>query len=264
MGAIGNSLKQALQKLAHSTSVEQLKKRGVKQVNVIGLDRVVSLIEESVHRALRHKLMGLDRERVAGATTAEFLRLLKSNEDLERLRDEALREKQMAEEQVDDLRRELKEQRQALRERLEVGERELRASYEGENQAILEKVNSVFSELTEHADGDLGGLRDRMIELVMNVVEGERESTLEAPQAARDREVDLMQRRIDKLARNLEETEQQLARVAELKDVDDGISSIYREVQGLSDEDAHFARKKDLMADIFKANLELQNKSASA
>ena len=40
-----------------------------------------------------------------------------------------------------------------------------------------------------------------------------------------------------------------------------GIASVYREVQGLSDADNQFGKKKELMADIFAANLQLQKKS---
>ena len=42
------------------------------------------------------------------------------------------------------------------------------------------------------------------------------------------------------------------------KQVDGGISSVYREVQGVADGDGQAGRKKELMAEIFKANLALQ------
>ena len=45
-----------------------------------------------------------------------------------------------------------------------------------------------------------------------------------------------------------------------LKDVEGGISSVYREVQGLATGDAQVGKKKELMGEIFKANLKLQKK----
>src|SRR5690606_31230334 len=53
MANLKRSLKEAVRKLAYSTSVDQLKKRGVTKVNVLGIDRVVALIDEAVHRSLR-------------------------------------------------------------------------------------------------------------------------------------------------------------------------------------------------------------------
>ena len=45
-----------------------------------------------------------------------------------------------------------------------------------------------------------------------------------------------------------------------MKSIDGGISSIYRDVQGVAADDAHQGKKKELMAEIFKANLKLQRK----
>ena len=82
-----------------------------------------------------------------------------------------------------------------------------------------------------------------------------------AKQAASDREVDLLQRRINKLTTSLSETEKRMQQLAALKNIDPGISSIYREVQGLDSGDGHFKKKSALMSDIFKANLALQKKA---
>ena len=74
------------------------------------------------------------------------------------------------------------------------------------------------------------------------------------------REVDQLQRRIAKLTQSLETTEAEIARLRDIKDVDDGVASVYRDVQGLDDRDARSEVKKELMGAIFKANLDLQGK----
>ena len=84
MAGMRDSLKQAVRQMAFRTSVDDLKKKGVQQVNVLGIDRIIQLIDEAVHRSLKTKLVGLEREAVADATKSEFLRLLRSKEDLER------------------------------------------------------------------------------------------------------------------------------------------------------------------------------------
>ena len=62
MADLRKNLRDALRKMSYSTSVDQLRRRGVRQVNVLGLDRVVSLVEQAVYHSLRHRLMGLDRK----------------------------------------------------------------------------------------------------------------------------------------------------------------------------------------------------------
>ena len=82
--------------------------------------------------------------------------------------------------------------------------------------------------------------------------------------ALQDREVGNLQRRIQKLNDTLAATEQRLASATSSKKVESGISSIYREVQGLDESDAQAGKKKELMADIFRANLKLQKRSRGA
>lgn len=258
MGRLGRSLKEAVAKLAYRTSVDQLARRGIREVNVLGLDRIVALVEEAVHRSLKHRLMGLELERAAGATKDEFLKLLRSNEDLTKSRDEAVRMRERAQEEVDYLRRELARHQQALREKLRVAAAGEQVRYAGENAEIARRLDAVLAEIAEDPASGLSRLRERMLELVMDLVGREREAALRARQAAHDAEVEKLERRIAKMSSALSETEQRLAQLASLETVDEGISSIYREVQGLSPQDRRYERKKELMENIFKANLELQ------
>ena len=73
-----------------------------------------------------------------------------------------------------------------------------------------------------------------------------------------DRLVEILERRIAKLNRRLEEAEDGLRRLAALKDAEPGIASVYRGVQGLSSEEDYLTFKRELMRKIFLANLELK------
>jgi Mrp family chromosome partitioning ATPase len=73
------------------------------------------------------------------------------------------------------------------------------------------------------------------------------------------RRMDVLERRIAKLTSSLTDTEAALRRVAAAKNIDIGLSSIYRTVQGLTAEDSSFRAKKDLLRRIFQSNLELQH-----
>ena len=64
---------------------------------------------------------------------------------------------------------------------------------------------------------------------------------------ARPQQGELLQRRITKLARALEETEEELRHVANLKSIDRGVESAYRFVQGLSADEEGYDRKLGLL-----------------
>jgi len=75
-------------------------------------------------------------------------------------------------------------------------------------------------------------------------------------------QIDILQRRIAKLTLQLEQTEADLKRIAAMKNVDLGIASTYRTVQGLLSEDEAYAYKEALLKRIFEANLELKAEMA--
>lgn len=72
------------------------------------------------------------------------------------------------------------------------------------------------------------------------------------------RQNDILERRIAKLTSELGLTEEELKRIAEMKNVDLGIASIYRSVQGLAANEVQAQRKREMMKEIFTANFELK------
>lgn len=74
------------------------------------------------------------------------------------------------------------------------------------------------------------------------------------------RTIDMLERRIGKLSHALGVTEEELKRIAAMKNVELGQASIYRTVQGLSDDASDKERKREMMKDIFHANFELKKR----
>jgi len=99
-------------------------------------------------------------------------------------------------------------------------------------------------------------------------IERERDGLLAARSAPRpadleaQREIENLQRRIAKLTGLLSRTEDELKRIASLKDVEAGVASVYTDVQGLDPTDQAAELKRDLMKKIFDANLELKQAMA--
>ena len=95
----------------------------------------------------------------------------------------------------------------------------------------------------------------------MGIVREQRREAIEAREELQDREVHTLQRRITKLHSALEETEGRLVTMTAIKNLDQGISSVFKEVQGLNSEEERFGQKRLLMTNIFEANVRLQKKA---
>ncbi len=72
-----------------------------------------------------------------------------------------------------------------------------------------------------------------------------------------------LNRRIEKLTRSLETTEAEVARLRSAGVEDAGVASVYREVQGLDSGENRADLKRELMGEIFKANLDLQSRRSA-
>ncbi|MFN9333941.1 MAG: hypothetical protein ACK6D1_15245 [Planctomycetota bacterium] len=265
MGGLKDSLRDAIRQIAFRTSVDRLRKQGVKQVSVLGLDRIIALIDAAVHSSLKSRLVGADREVVADATKAEFLRLLRSNEDLQREKSEVEKVRERTQDELDALRRELAQQQSALRLRLERDDLGAAARWLGEDAAIADKVAAVVRELAGAGKGLVAAsaLESRVVELVQDVVADERRAGEVVRKQLADREVGMLQQRIDKLSQALALTEHKLQQVSAQRSLDAGISSIYREVQGLAVDDTRVDAKKGMMAAIIAENLRLQKRGTA-
>lgn len=90
------------------------------------------------------------------------------------------------------------------------------------------------------------------------VVNAMSDAEREREDAAHRREVELLERRLKKLTDLLAQTEENLQHVLSSKVVDDGVASVYRNVQGLSSDDGAHSSKRALLQEIFLANQDLQ------
>lgn len=122
-----------------------------------------------------------------------------------------------------------------------------------------ERLHRIFRSLDPVVGGASGAsdLEQAVLQVIAQEIERTQERLIEEHRgltpAAR-----VYERRIAKLNQALEETQDRLRRIAALRDVDQGIASIYEAVQGLDDNEEFAAFKKQLMARIFEANVKLK------
>jgi diguanylate cyclase (GGDEF)-like protein len=78
--------------------------------------------------------------------------------------------------------------------------------------------------------------------------------------AEHQEQVSLLERRLAKLTRTYEDAKEEIRRLIELQDSDEGIASIYRTVQGIAEDDEGLEVKREMLSKLFEANLELRRK----
>jgi hypothetical protein len=204
---------------------------------------------------------------VADATKAEFLRLLRSNEDLQREKSEIEQQRERAEEEVDQLRREIAQQSQALQLKLDQDALEAGDPLRRRERRHRPGRSARSCSRSRHTPGlAVSAVEQRLMELVMNVVTVERQAADEArKRALKDREVDNLQRRIKKLNDSL--VHDRAAAAAGRGDEVASTAASRRSTarcRALDLGDQQAGKKKELMAEIFKANLKLQKKPGGA
>jgi len=108
------------------------------------------------------------------------------------------------------------------------------------------------------------GERRSAIERVVARETARRELAIEQALAAERGKADLLERRVAKMRSELATMERAMAALERRAALDDGVASVYKDVQGLSDVEPEREVKKALMHQIFEANLALQRRATSA
>jgi diguanylate cyclase (GGDEF)-like protein len=126
-----------------------------------------------------------------------------------------------------------------------------------------EKLRELFERIGPQTP-ETALLQRAVIELTLQNIELVRAESAEHELTERDQQIDKLERRVRKLAGLLEMTEGELVRVMKMKNIDPGIASVYRSIQGLSGAEQDYALRKQLMNEIFKANLELRERRKAA
>lgn len=121
---------------------------------------------------------------------------------------------------------------------------------------LVDKIQRIFA--TVSRTPEIESLEGQVIELAVAELYEERRKAVAAQMREHGRQVDMLERRISKLTSLLGVTEEELARVMAMKNIDAGVASIFKTVQGLSGDDASAAAKKAMMATIFEQNLAFQ------
>jgi len=165
------------------------------------------------------------------------------------------------EETVDLIKEELHAQAQEIRSQQKSYFEDKASLEEKWGRDLIEKVINVF-----HGEDDISEATIRLEQNVLKLVGAEVDSLKESSAlralAESQQQIDNLERRVAKLTTSLDVTEKELKRVASMKNVDTGVASIYRSVQGLGDDDES-EQKRGMLQDLFDANLAFREELAA-
>jgi len=252
---------------------------GGRRLKIIAREPLETAIDVAVSRALRAHFKRLPQAQssaIRDTARRELLELLRQNGkrvrgisksqfmvELERSRNKLLADRDRARQELDEL-RQRSEMLSSLREdeerALESQAPGIRAAGERELEAGMGELLRLFQE----GEIDAAEFQRRVVALSSKVVQHEWQSAIDERSGDYEEELSRMRRRINKLNVSLKDSEHALSELARLKEVDGGLASIYRTVQGLGESEENREAKRAMLVEIFQANMELQGKAATA
>jgi hypothetical protein len=251
--------------------ISRLRKQGVRSVTVLDWQRIEQLIDRAVKEALSRRGVELSPA-VLASVNAEareaFARLVEQRDTIREERDQLQHtartleiERQELAANLDALHRELYESTGALaQERRHT----ISADNVGMDRRGLDQYTArLEQELKRLLRGDGAGeegddLAGSVSALARRLLDEERRAMLSTAREEQLHRIDLLERRIGKLKGMLSESERLVERLQSAEEEEDGVESIYREVQGLDGSQVNAVEKRGLLDEIFRLNLELR------
>ncbi len=253
---LNQALSDAIREFGSPTTPHELERRGVQRVRSISMAQISAMIEKAVNRTILERTLGGaqgDLAELVDHAQVGLLGLLKGVAEVEASRG-AIHESR------NELMSELAQMRQERSQALLL-------EPAGEDDPTVQKMKAAirasFGKLGL-ATPESAAIGRELEERALVLLEEGRRRAAAAQIRLRDDHIDQLERRITKLVQSLEATEQVLNRVAAMKNLDIGVASLFRVVQGLAHDEPNRDLKRQLMETIFKANVDFQQKRAAA
>jgi hypothetical protein len=250
---VNEALADLVRQVARPTTPAELARRGA-TLRSVSLRQISTLIEQAVNRTLLARTIGVDpgeMQALLEGARGEFLSMLEAGSRLDSSRATLHQGRASLESELSRLREEL---RGGPPTPLPAADGAMAAEEERRLAASLREAFAVLEPQTPA----LLRVEREVLARALEALRASRLAARAAWQAERQEEVRNLERRIAKLVSSLETAELAISRLAAAKDVEEGIASLYRRVQGLAVDAPHLELKRALLAEIFRANEALQ------
>jgi hypothetical protein len=253
------ALEKAVKTMGDSLTPEDLIERGVRRVRSVPLREVSRMIERAVNQTLMERTLNVDRaelRRLVKEAKHNWIQLLASHNELQESRGRVEEQREELEEVLESLHQEPQRGPGAAGSFEQLEEQKVVQATDDDRRLATElrrSIRTLGKDEVETKD-----VEDAVIDQVLAVLTGVRQQAADEREKLHTQQIAQLERRVAKLLQSLEETSEVLRRVSAAKAIDSGLPSLYRVVQGLSNEDENMDLKKELMSAIFEANMSLR------
>ena len=254
--------------------VDQLVRQGKKYISMLSRERIDELINQAVktivdkYRALAAGVSNVPVAQLQAESKQEFNELLEQYKETSRARTELEASKEALDAELGELRRELERQKAAaegrLSEELEktliVGFKEFERELDRIVSKVFEKRRLILQETeSPEAVAELRQVEEVLRKIIARLVAAERERFQVA--GGRDKEIALLEKRIEKLYAQIGALENALRTITSSKLYSyQQIQNLLRSL-GLAQDDKYFEKKKEMLKIVLQTNKELRQKA---
>jgi hypothetical protein len=244
-----------------STSIRRLERQGVKNVSILNVKDLKTLIQDAVDKTLKDLGISLSQEelqKINDRTREEFLRILNDRDELKASMRTMGEEMEILKENIRLMKAELDVDNRLLQnEESQILQNKL-AQVSHDREANLDSTLLVhLKSLLAESNVDVA-VKDEVLRLTLHLVEKERERSESDIKASQEDRVHKLKRRIAKLNAKLEETEKILEKVRSQENMDQGVASEFKTPQGMDSDAVFREEKKALLKEIFTLNMDLK------
>ena len=257
-------IQQRVKDQAKVLSVDKLRAGGTQFVRVLDPASLAQIVGEAIAATLdRHVLLDdSERDALTRSASTEFKTLLADHQKMQRAKDDSDRERMSLERRLDQVQKGLEAQQNRLgKEREKKRERDQQLQFRPETFDEMDRrlrgLLTRMGELGELSAGEQGqeAFAENLGEMVRRVIRLEREVHYSEADEQQSEVIELLERRIAKLARTLEETHEALTDLSRAEG-DPRSAPAQRPTQGLSADDPKRDMKRDMLKSMWRENLE--------
>jgi hypothetical protein len=254
--------------------VDQLVKQGKKYISMLSKERIEELINQSVktivdkYRAMAAGITQVPVAQIQAESKQEFNELLEQYKETSRAKTDLEHSKQALDAELDELRKDLEKHKALADGRLQediektliVGFKEFERELDRIVVKVFEKRRLILQESdSPEAVAELRQVEEVLRKIIARLVAAERERFQMA--GGRDREIALLEKRIEKLYAQISTMENALKTISTSKLYSNQqIQNLLRGL-GLLQDDKYFEKKREMLKIVLQSNKEIRQKA---
>jgi len=257
-------------------SVDKLVQQGKKYISVLSREKIDELINQAVkniadkYRAIAAGLAdaAAAAPQIEAEAKGEFNELLQTYQETAKAKADLEQSKQNLDNELEELRKDLEKQKALAEGRLSeeaekaliVGFKEFERELDKQVVKVFEKRKLILQENeSPEAVAELKGVENAIRPIIARLVSAERERF--AMSGGKDREIAMLEKRIEKLYAQIAAMENALRTITQSKVYSNQqIQNVLRQL-GLSQEDKNFEKKREMLKVVLSANKDIRQKA---